>query len=93
MSTALLHGLLNLSDYLRQLGVIYHPAKQDGIVQETLRSFITLWISEFWGDDVGTDSLFDILFLLDISSKHGESWNKLCGIISQKLESAVCIGT
>ncbi|KJA28288.1 hypothetical protein HYPSUDRAFT_74168 [Hypholoma sublateritium FD-334 SS-4] len=89
LSTALLHGLLSLSDYLRQLGVIHHPVKKDSIVQETLHSFITLWINEFWGDDVGKDSLFDVLFLSDISTRYGEPWSQLSGIISQKLKSAL----
>lgn len=93
LSTALFHGLLSLSDYMRQLGVIHHPVKKNSIVQETLHSFIILWINEFWGDDVGKDSLFDILFLSDVSTRYGEPWSQISAIISQKLKSAVRIGT
>lgn len=88
LSNALLQGLLGLGDKIRQLGVIYHPVRQEDIVQEILRSFITLWIKEFWDANTASN-LHNIMLLHNISTNYGDAWNDVSSSISDTLESAV----
>lgn len=87
----MLHGLLSLSDNIRQLGITYHPVNQHTIVQKILQSFITLWTKEFWDKKVDDNALYDIAFIRNVSARYGESRDAISTNLSKKLKSLVCI--
>ncbi|KAF9486293.1 hypothetical protein BDN70DRAFT_869769 [Pholiota conissans] len=89
ISAPMLHGLLNLCDSIRQLGIIYHPVNQHTIVQKILRTFIATWASKFWDEKIEDAALHDIAFIRNLAERYGELWEDIVAGLSKKLKTAI----
>ncbi|KDR85455.1 hypothetical protein GALMADRAFT_132149 [Galerina marginata CBS 339.88] len=86
-SSHILQALLSICDSVRQLGVFHHPARQNSIAQELLRSFIMSWFAK---GDAGEHSMQDIAFLQKLSDQYGPPWADASDLLAGKLKTSVC---
>jgi hypothetical protein len=87
-SQILIQSLLSLTENLKQLGIVYHPAKQHVIVEGTLQQFLTslLDVSLNTSDD---PTLHDLAFLRKICELYGPKWVDISTQIDQRLKPVV----
>jgi len=82
-SSDLVQSLLSLSNAIQQLGFPRDPARQNGLVDKTLRLFITNLVGDGWEHD-GLQTLYDLEFLRRLADLWGGEWLDICELLGEQ---------